>query len=243
MAATATATAPAMVSVNGEGKMRRRRCKTNTRSRTESQSLIHFLRDLRKVATPGRLLDHLSNTNGFQSAVFEVLGGKLAGDQEKTKKRTKKSKPKVTEGSQPPQVKMPQKPIPSRSNTQTGSITSTGWPHQSALFLPVPPPPVVSTTELDAIRSVLQESENVLEKLQKKENDMVQEVTQRAKELHEKEFKLPYQKPIPCIVEKDACLECYKEHVKDPLKCSNVVKSYSDCVLTARQQQVPPVGE
>ncbi|XP_068655134.1 uncharacterized protein [Aristolochia californica] len=181
--------------------------------------------------------------DSYRIQISSKLVDKLTGDQDKVRKRTKKSKPKVTDGSQLPQGKVPQKQTPSRSDTQKGFIPSAGWPNQSPLFLPVPPPPVVSTTELDAIRSVLRESENVLEKLEKKENDMVQEVTQRAKELHEKEFKMSYQKPIPCLVEKDACLECYKEHVKDPLKCTSVVKSYSDCVRAARQQEAYSVSE
>ncbi|CBI18833.3 unnamed protein product, partial [Vitis vinifera] len=93
-----------------------------------------------------------------------------------------------------------------------------------------------SQTKLDAIRSVLQDSERVLERLKTQEEHMVQEVTQRAKDLHDKEFKLPYQKPIPCLAERDACLECYKENVNDALKCANVVRSFADCARRARQQ-------
>ncbi|THG12897.1 hypothetical protein TEA_027783 [Camellia sinensis var. sinensis] len=54
---------------------------------------------------------------------------------------------------------------------------------------------------------------------------MVQEVTQRAKDLHDKQFKLPTQKKLPCLIEKNACFECYKENDKNPLKCDDAVKN------------------
>ncbi|KAL7165192.1 hypothetical protein ACSBR2_040966 [Camellia fascicularis] len=92
---------------------------------------------------------------------------------------------------------------------------------------------VGSCAELDAIRSAIQESEKVLEKLQKQEEVMVWEVTQRAKDLHDKEFKLPTQKPLPCLMEKNACFECYKENDKNPLKCADAVKNYKDCIRRA----------
>ena len=69
-----------------------------------------------------------------------------------------------------------------------------------------------------------------------REKEMIQELTERAKELHEKEFKMPKQKPTPCLSEKDACLECYREHTKDPLRCANAVKLFSDCARRARKQ-------
>ncbi|KAK4389423.1 hypothetical protein Sango_2279300 [Sesamum angolense] len=82
------------------------------------------------------------------------------------------------------------------------------------LYSPIPPQKPANT-ELDAIWSAIQESEKVVERLQKQEANMLQEVTQRAKDLHDKEFKLPSRKPMPCLDQKDACLNCYKEHVKD----------------------------
>ncbi|CAI9288816.1 unnamed protein product [Lactuca saligna] len=101
------------------------------------------------------------------------------------------------------------------------------------MYLPIPPP---SPPEVNAIRSVLEDSERVLEKLQKQEDAMLFEVTQKAKELHEKEFKLPEAKPMPCLTDLTACLDCYKENVKDPLKCSTLVKNFADCARTIRQQ-------
>nr|POE77207.1 hypothetical protein CFP56_58003 [Quercus suber] len=58
-------------------------------------------------------------------------------------------------------------------------------------------------------------------------------------DLGDKEFKLPYQKPMPCLAENNAWLECYKEYAKDILKCSPLVKSFEDCIRQAssRQQQ------
>ncbi|KAK4358904.1 hypothetical protein RND71_021133 [Anisodus tanguticus] len=65
---------------------------------------------------------------------------------------------------------------------------------------------------------------------------MLQEVTKKAKDLHDKEFKLPNQKPIQCLDERDACFKCYKEHEKDPLNCANVVQNFAECARRVKQQ-------
>ena len=93
-----------------------------------------------------------------------------------------------------------------------------------------------ANSELEAIRSVLQESEKVVERLLKQEENMLKEVTQKAKDLRDKEYKLPNPKPMPCKAEKDASLACYKEHVKDPLTCASLVTGFADCVRRFRQQ-------
>uniref|UniRef100_M8CCW1 Uncharacterized protein n=1 Tax=Aegilops tauschii TaxID=37682 RepID=M8CCW1_AEGTA len=89
--------------------------------------------------------------------------------------------------------------------------------------------------EVEAIRAVVVESEKVLEKLQKKEATMREELTKRAKELHDKEFKLPYQNPSPCTDERAGCAECYRSNVQDPLKCAEAVKRFEACVRMARR--------
>ncbi|XP_076887301.1 uncharacterized protein LOC143537403 [Bidens hawaiensis] len=104
------------------------------------------------------------------------------------------------------------------------------------MYLPIPSPAVPANAEVDAIRSVIQESERVMEKVEKKESEMVAEVTQKAKELHDKEFKLPQPKRMPCWDDLKACLDCYRENIKDTLKCSTRVKSFADCARTIRQQ-------
>ncbi|GFP95928.1 hypothetical protein PHJA_001737000, partial [Phtheirospermum japonicum] len=52
------------------------------------------------------------------------------------------------------------------------------------LYLPTPPPQKPANAELDAILSILETSEKVVERLQKQEENMLNEVTQRAKDLH-----------------------------------------------------------
>lgn len=170
----------------------------------------------------------------FSIQISSNLLNRLADDTEKLKK-TKRSKAKVQREPRQPQTKVNQKKISDDSETSKGAAP-TGWPLQPPVFLPLNPPAQSAYTELDAIRSVIHDSERVLERLQKQEENMVQEVRQRAKDLHDKEFKLPYQKPMPCLAENDAWLACYKEHAKDSLKCSPLVKNFEDCIRRARQQ-------
>ncbi|KAL2525151.1 copper ion binding [Abeliophyllum distichum] len=167
----------------------------------------------------------------FTIQISSNLVRQLADDPEKLKK-ARKPKPKISR--EPRQSeKVHPKQISGDSNTQKGPPAS-GWPLQPPLYLPIPPPQSANA-ELDAIRSVLHESEKVVERLNKQQENMLQEVSQRAKELHDQEFKLPRQKPMPCLDEKDACLKCYKEHVKDPLKCARFVQDFADCARRVRQ--------
>ncbi|XP_021759324.1 uncharacterized protein LOC110724225 [Chenopodium quinoa] len=154
----------------------------------------------------------------------------LVDGDDKSKKKPKKSKPKVPRESQQSQKKVPQKQLPDEPKAQKDT-PAAGWPLQPPFFLPVPPSP---NPELEAVRSVLKESEAILEKMQKHEENMLKEVTQRSKELHEKEFKLPQQKSIVCQCERDACTACYKEHTTESLKCASVVQRYQDCVRRAK---------
>lgn len=160
----------------------------------------------------------------------------LANESAKPKKKAKKPKTKLPHEPKSPQQsnsKIHQKQVSDDADILTGSPVA-GWPLQSPLFMPAPPSPAANA-ELDAIRSVLQESEKVVERLQKEEDNMLQEVTQRAKDLHDKEFKLPNQKPMPCLEKYDACLKCYRENLKDPLKCDTSVRDFADCARRARQ--------
>ncbi|KAG7953325.1 hypothetical protein I3843_12G104200 [Carya illinoinensis] len=170
----------------------------------------------------------------FSIQISSDLVSRLAVDTEKSKKKTKKSKAKVPREPKP-QIHVKQKQITGDSETFK-EPAATGWPLQPPLFLPVNPPAQSAYTELDAIRSVLQDSERVIETLQKQEENMVQEVTQRARDLRDKEFKLPYQKPMPCSAENDAWLACYKEHPEDFLRCAPLVKNFESCIRRARQQ-------
>ncbi|VVA39478.1 PREDICTED: 2_6554_02 partial [Prunus dulcis] len=171
----------------------------------------------------------------FSIQISSNLVDKLVHDAEKSKRKPRRTKIKVPREPQQPQMKTNQKQVSDDSETAKGT-GAKGWPLQPPIFVPVTPPSQSTYAELDAIRSVLQESRRVLERLQKQEENMVQEVTQRAKELRDKEFKLPFQKPMPCLTEKDACLACYKEHADNPLKCAGFVKSFEDCARRIRQQ-------
>ncbi|CAN4119859.1 unnamed protein product [Withania somnifera] len=174
-------------------------------------------------------------SESFSIQIHSNLVKQLADEGGKLKKKTRKPKTNIQRENKPAQAYVDQKPISSDPDVLKGPAV-TGWPVQPPLFMPVPPPPLSAIAELDAIRSVLKESEKVVEGLEKQEENMLQEVTKKAKDLHEKEFKLPNQKPVPCFDERDACFKCYKEHEKDPLNCANVVQNFAECARRFKQQ-------
>ncbi|XP_048552507.1 uncharacterized protein LOC125532512, partial [Triticum urartu] len=160
----------------------------------------------------------------------------LARDDEKqVKRRTRKPKPrKVVEQPEEPRDNGRELPTEPKSSP----APAPGWSLPPPMYLPVtpaPPQPSPAIQEVEAIRTVVAESEKVLEKLQKKEATMREELTKRAKELHDKEFKLPYQNPAPCTDERAGCAECYRSNVQDPLKCAEAVKRFEACVRMARR--------
>ncbi|EXC31925.1 hypothetical protein L484_009775 [Morus notabilis] len=173
----------------------------------------------------------------FSIQISSNLVNSLAGEAEESKKKTKRTRTKLPQEPQPqlPQAKTNQKQVSDDLAKHKGPA-ATGWPLPPPVLLPVTPPAQSDNAELEATQAVLQESERAVEKLQKQEENMVEELTQRAKELRDKEFKLPYQKPLPCVAENEACLACYKEHLKDPLKCADLVRNFADCARRARQQ-------
>ncbi|KAJ7944793.1 Copper ion binding protein [Quillaja saponaria] len=171
----------------------------------------------------------------FTIQISSKLVSRLVEDAEKSKKKTKRTKAKGPLESPWPQNKASLAQISDDSGTPKGTA-APGWPiMQPPLFLPVTPLVQSANAELEAIRSVLEESEKVVESLHKQEEKMLHEVTQSAKDLRDKEFKLPYQKPMPCISEIDACLACYKDNGKDPLKCAHLVNKFADCARRFRQ--------
>ncbi|KAL3499507.1 hypothetical protein ACH5RR_038600 [Cinchona calisaya] len=176
--------------------------------------------------------------SSFTIQISSNLVNQLADESGKLKKKTRKPKPKLpreTKTSQQSHSK--QKQVSDDSEILKGP-SAVGWPLQPPLYLPPPPSPTPTqpaNSELDAIQSVLKESENVVERLQKQEANMLQEVTERAKDLHAKEFQLPQQKPMPCLDKYRACLNCYKENTQDFLRCRFLVNEYADCVRKVRQ--------
>ncbi|GAB2216854.1 hypothetical protein Droror1_Dr00000001 [Drosera rotundifolia] len=175
----------------------------------------------------------------FSVQISSNLVNRLLDDDKKPKKKIRKPKPRTAQEPKPA-AKPLQKPSFDENGTPKPA-TPARWPGRPPVFLPLappqPPPAAPSSNPaVEEIRSVLRESERVLEKLQKHEDDMLKEVTERAKQLHEKEFKLPYQKPMPCLAEKDSCLACYEEHIKDPLKCADAVKRFKECARMVRLQ-------
>ena len=152
----------------------------------------------------------------FTIQISRDLVNRLADDVDLSKKKTRRTK-----------CKTPREPRqPQRSESQM----------LPPLYLPAAAPVQSANAGFAAIQSVLGDSEKVVKRLQKQEETMLQEVTQKAQNLHDKEYKLPNPKPVPCKAERDASLACYKEHVKDPLTCASLVTGFADCVRRFRQQ-------
>jgi hypothetical protein len=151
------------------------------------------------------------------------LVDQLARDDERIKRKTRRPRPKKKIAHEEP---VPTEPTPALA-------PGTGRPPLFLPVTPVPLPPAAAVPEVEAIRSILKESETVLEKLERQEAGARQELSKRAKELHDKEFKLPYQSPMPCTLEREGCLECYKSNAEDPLKCAEAVRRFEACALQA----------
>jgi len=182
---------------------------------------------------------HVSAMGDYTIEISTKLIDQLARDDEKVKRKSRRPRPKkkaTVQQHEEPQDITP-KEFPSEPKTAPAPVPAPGWPvHPPPMFLPVtpaPPPPPVAMPEVEAICSILKESEAVLEKLGKQETGARQELSKRAKELHDKEFKLPYQNPMPCTEERAGCLECYKSNAKDPLKCAEAVRIFEACALMA----------
>lgn len=172
----------------------------------------------------------------FSIQISASLVNRLANDGEKAKKKiARKTKQKSTREPSQSRTKVNEKQLHGESDARKGTA-APGLPVQPPFFTPVALPVPSQDTKLAEIQSVIQESERVLERLQKQEDTMVQEVTARAKDLRDKEFKLPYQKPMPCLAAYEACRECYKEHANDILKCGPLTRSYYDCARRVKQQ-------
>ncbi|KAE9597724.1 putative cysteine alpha-hairpin motif superfamily [Lupinus albus] len=146
-----------------------------------------------------------------------------------SKKKTRRTRRKVAKEPKNPQSDLSQKQILDGSG-KPEFAAAPGWPLQPSLFLPATLPVQPAHSEIENIQSVLRESEKVVKRLKAQEENMLQEVTQKAKDLRNKEYKLPNPKPEPCMDEKVASLTCYKEHIKDPLKCASFVTNFADCL-------------
>ena len=136
----------------------------------------------------------------YSIQISSKLIDQLARDDEKVRRRVRKPKPKKVVEQQPEEPQDNGRELPSEPK----SSPAPGWSLPPPMYLPVtpalpppPPPPSAAIQELEAMRAVMAEIEKVSEKLEKQKAGMQQELERRAKELHDREFKLPYQNPVP----------------------------------------------
>ncbi|CAF2042711.1 unnamed protein product [Brassica rapa] len=166
----------------------------------------------------------------YSIQITPKLINQLAQGNEKPKRKAKRTKPKVS---------------PTQNNAdQARTHRDAAEKPKPVAELPTQTPPFffpipqqgAANTELESIKSVLKESEKVLEKVERREKNIVGEVTERAKDLREKEFKIPEPKPMPCSSDHEAWKKCYEENVGNPLICSGLVMRFQDCARWSRQQ-------
>ncbi|CAN7123979.1 unnamed protein product [Brassica rapa subsp. narinosa] len=173
------------------------------------------------------VLFKLVKMGDYTIQISSRLINQLAEGDNQPKRKAKKTKPKVSPQSNADQAKThhdAEKPKPIAE-----------LPTQPPFFFPVPQQ-AAANTELESIKSILREGEKVLEKVERQERSIVHEVTERAKDLREKEFKIPESKPMPCSSDHQAWKKCYEENVDNPLKCSSLVMRFQDCARRFRQQ-------
>jgi hypothetical protein len=72
--------------------------------------------------------------------------------------------------------------------------------------------PSMADKEMDPIRKFLDESERVMDKLKEEETRVLVELKNNAKELCEKEYKMPEQRTMPYLSVKYSYVQCYKDH-------------------------------
>ncbi|KAJ0264841.1 hypothetical protein HA466_0012400 [Hirschfeldia incana] len=171
------------------------------------------------------------NMGDYTIQITPKLINQLAQGNEKPKRKAKRTKPKV---SPPPQNNADQART-HRDAAEKPKPVAELPTQQPPFFFPIPQQ-TVAITELESIKSVLKESERVLEKVESQEKSIVHEVTERAKDLREKEFKIPEPKPMHCSSDHEAWKQCYKENVENPLSCSGFVMRFQDCARRFRQQ-------
>lgn len=165
----------------------------------------------------------------FKVQISSDLIRRLVGGEDQKPISKPKVKPKVVRSDHPSNQAPRVEPKLSKE--------TEGWQPGLPSLLPLGVFPPVAD-ELDPIRKVLGESERVVDKLQKEETRLLEEVKRNAKELHEKEYRMPEQKIMPCLNTKDACVQCYKDHPEDPLQCAEAVKAFLDCARRVQQQFV-----
>uniref|UniRef100_A0A1J3CRQ4 Coiled-coil-helix-coiled-coil-helix domain-containing protein 3, mitochondrial n=1 Tax=Noccaea caerulescens TaxID=107243 RepID=A0A1J3CRQ4_NOCCA len=168
----------------------------------------------------------------FSIQISSKLIKQLAEESDQPKRKAKRTKPKVSQRSKTDQAKThAEKPTPK---------AETPVQPQPPFFFPIPQQAAAASVELESIKSVLKESEKVLEKLEKQEKNIAHEVTERAKYLRENEFKIPEPKPMPCSSDHDALMKCFRENIDDKLKCSGLVRIFENC---ARRFEKPVASE
>lgn len=66
----------------------------------------------------------------------------------------------------------------------------------------------------------------------KNEEEELAAARQLADELLKREYYAPA-RPVACLQQRQACVDCYQAHAGDPLKCAAQVQAYSQCAQAA----------
>ncbi|CAL8462414.1 g1947 [Coccomyxa elongata] len=82
------------------------------------------------------------------------------------------------------------------------------------------------------LQEALRHSRRVGDMLLKVEEQEMAKVNQLTDDLLKKEYRAPLRE-TPCLQEREACLQCYKNNSQDVLKCADAVAAYAACAQQA----------
>ncbi|KAJ7092095.1 hypothetical protein O6H91_23G022200 [Diphasiastrum complanatum] len=188
-------------------------------------------------STPGSFLLKVTPELMLKIVEDEHLDGRKKSSAKRTKKQQQQQhvqKKVVPELGQAIPTGAPYLPGPFRTPSLLGASKGP---------VPAPPPPPIQRNlsldahaqKIAAYSTLLEKTEKLASELQKRGAAELDEINRRAQELNNKQYRAPI-RSIPCVTEREACLQCYKENGKEPLKCKQRADAFLECARRAQTE-------
>ncbi|GJP37438.1 hypothetical protein CLOM_g21842 [Closterium sp. NIES-68] len=88
--------------------------------------------------------------------------------------------------------------------------------------------------ELADIEKTLEQVKSLRDDIARQRQEEAVRATQMAQALQAQQFRPP-SRVVPCQAEREECLRCYTQNLKNPLSCSSVVNKFVECSRQAQQ--------